>query len=134
MSTRIALALLTLWAAAGGAVAQTGGPSGLPAPPSTTLEPSATAPRPGQRPELSAEQRARIVAAVREDKNAAKAASVKFPTEVGAEVPPALELYSLPDDALIQVPIVKMFRFVLVDGKVVLVDPTTMRVVEVIDR
>jgi hypothetical protein len=35
---------------------------------------------------------------------------------------------------MIEVPIAKMFKCVVVDGKVVLVDPTTMRVAEVIER
>lgn len=132
MPARILAAVLAVWATTPGAAAQTGGSPGLPAPPSSTIDPGATAPRPGQRPDLTAEQRATILGAVRDDKGRTKTAAVEFPTEIGAAVPPALELHSLPDEALIRVPIAKMFKFVVVGGKVVLVDPTTMRVVEVI--
>jgi hypothetical protein len=121
------------FAATWGAAAQSGPTPGLPAAPSKTVDPGATAPRPGQRPDLSSDERSKIVAAIREDRSRTRAAAAKFPAQVGADVPPAIELYTLPDDALIQVPIAKMFKFVVLDGKVVLVDPTTMRVVEVIE-
>jgi hypothetical protein len=134
MPARILFALLTVWATTTAAAAQTSGSPGLPAPPSATTDLGTTAPRPGQRPDLSDEERSKIVNAVRQDKNRTQTATAKFPTQVGADVPPAIELYTLPDDALIQVPIAKMFRFVVLDGKVVLVDPTTMRVVEVINQ
>lgn len=101
-------------------------------PPSTAIDPSVTAPKPGQRPPLSAEQKSMIFRMVRQDKT--KVAKREFPAQVGAEVPPALELYSLPDDAIMQAPVVKLFRVLVVGDNVVLVDPTTMRVVEVIDR
>ena len=41
---------------------------------------------------------------------------------------------NLPDDAVMEAPVTKVYRVVVTDGKVVLVDPTTMRVVDVIDR
>jgi hypothetical protein len=112
--------------------AQSGPSSGLPAAPPNAIDPATTSLRPGQRPDLSAEQRTTIFRTVQADKN--KTARTKFPVEIGAEVPPALELHSLPDDALIAVPVAKMFKCVVIDGKVVLVDPTTMRVAEVIER
>jgi hypothetical protein len=102
------------------------------APSSTTIDPAASVPRPGQRPDLNPEQRSAIFEAVRRDKT--KVARREFPAQVGAEVPPSLELYMLPDDAIAQAPITKHYRFVVLGERVVLVDPTNMRVVEVIDR
>jgi hypothetical protein len=131
MPARILFVLLMVWAATP-AAAQS--PSGLPPAPPTAIDPTTTAPRPGQGPDLSQEQRTKILNAVRADKNQARTARLKFVSQVGADVPPAIELYSLPDDALIAVPIVKMFKFVVQDSKVVLVDPTTMRVVDVIEQ
>lgn len=101
-------------------------------PPSTAIDPGVTAPQPGQRPPLSAEQKSMIFRTVHQDRT--KVAKRDFPAQVGAEVPPSLELYSLPDDAIMQAPVVKLFRVVVLGDKVVLVDPTTMRVVDVIDR
>ncbi len=101
-------------------------------PPSTAIDPTSTAPRPGQRPALTPEQKSMIFRAVRQDKT--KTAKRQFPAQVGADVPPSIELYSLPDDAVMQAPVTKLYRVVVMDEKVVLVDPTPMRVVDVIDR
>jgi hypothetical protein len=124
MTARLYLLALVLAAATPAAAQVT--------PPSTAIDPSATAPQPGQRPQLSPEQKSMIFRSVRQDKS--KVAKRDFPAQVGAEVPPSLELYSLPDDAIMQAPVTKLFRVVVLGDKVVLVDPTTMRVVDVIDR
>ena len=102
------------------------------APSSTAIDSGATVPRPGERPELSVEQKSAIYRAVRQDRT--KVARAAFPARVGADVPPSLELYTLPDDTIAQAPVTRLFRVVVVGETVVLVDPTTMRVVEVIDR
>lgn len=81
---------------------------------------------------LTPEQKTAILNAVRQDKKAA--ATEKFPTDVGAQVPPALELYLLPDGAVATVPEARMLKYTLVNNQVVLVDPTTMRVVDVIGQ
>lgn len=125
MTIRLSTIALTFAAAVAPALAQV-------TPPSTVLDPTVSAPRPGQAPALSPEQKSMIFRMVHNDKT--KAAKHPFPAQVGAEVPPALELYQLPDDAMIQVPVTKLYRVVVMDQKVVLVDPTTMRVVDVLDR
>jgi hypothetical protein len=43
-----------------------------------------------------------------------------------------IELYMLPDEAVAGVPAAKLYKYTMVEGKVVLVDPTNMRVVDVI--
>ncbi len=83
-----------------------------------------------QKLELTAVQRSAIYDAVRKDKS--KAAPSRFATTVGAEVPPMIELYMLPDDILAQNPATKFYKYTLVQDRVVLVDPTNMRVVAVI--
>jgi hypothetical protein len=70
--------------------------------------------------------------------NAVRAASAKVrvpdnvPATVGAQVPPVTELYFLPDNALASAPEAKGVKYTMARNQVVLVDPTTMRVVEVI--
>ena len=54
-------------------------------------------------------------------------------TDVGAVVPPMIDLYTLPDDLLANNPETQLFKFTEVDDQVVLVDPTKMRVIAVID-
>jgi hypothetical protein len=79
---------------------------------------------------LSPAQRAAIYQEVSKDK--AKVAAKNFSPVIGADVPPMIELYMLPDDATANVPAAKLYKYTIVEQKVVLVDPTKMRVVDVI--
>ncbi len=79
---------------------------------------------------LTPAQRRAIYAAVAKDKS--KAAKTAFPPAIGADVPPMLELYPLPDDIVAANQTAKFFEYTIVQDKVVLVDPTRMRVVDVI--
>jgi hypothetical protein len=79
---------------------------------------------------LTPAQRAAIYRQVSRDKS--KTAAKEFSPVVGADVPPMIELYALPDDAAAEVPAVKLYKYTLVANKVVLVDPTRMRVIDVI--
>jgi Spy/CpxP family protein refolding chaperone len=79
---------------------------------------------------LTPAQRRAIYAAVTKDKS--KTAKIGFSATVGAEVPPMLELYALPDSAVAGNQTAKFFEYTIVQDKVVLVDPTRMRVVDVI--
>jgi Protein of unknown function (DUF1236) len=79
---------------------------------------------------LTPAQRRIIYDAVRKDK--AKQAKPQFPAAVGASVPPMIELHALPDTVLAENRTANFFEYALVQDKVVLVDPTRMRVVDVI--
>lgn len=79
---------------------------------------------------LTPEQRRAVYAAATKDKS--KTAKIRFPATIGADVPPMLELYTLPDDAVAGNQSAKFFEYTIVQDKVVLVDPTRMRVVDVI--
>jgi hypothetical protein len=50
---------------------------------------------------------------------------------VGQPVP-TVELHQLPPDALGEMPIARPYRYTVLAGQVVLVDPATMRVVDII--
>ena len=80
--------------------------------------------------ELTAAQKSAIYQAVHKDKS--KVAPSRFATNVGADVPPMIELYMLPDDILANNPVTKLYKFTRVEDQVVLVDPTKMRVMAVI--
>ena len=80
-----------------------------------------------QKFELTPAQRSAIYDAVRKDKS--KVSPSRFPTAVGAEVPPMIELYMLPDDILAQNPAAKFYKYTVVQDRVVMVDPTNMRIV-----
>ena len=80
---------------------------------------------------LTPEQKTAIFDAVRAA-DAKITAPMKVPAAVGAPVPPSIELYILPDRALATVPEAKGVKYTMIQNQVVLVDPTTMRVVDVI--
>jgi len=80
--------------------------------------------------ELTQAQRNAIYQEVHKDKS--KVAPSRFATHVGADVPPMIELYTLPDDILATNPETKLYKFTKVDDQVVLVDPVKMRVIAVI--
>jgi hypothetical protein len=79
---------------------------------------------------LSPAQRTAIYEQASKDKS--KVAPKDFSPVIGADVPPMIELYTLPEDATVNVPAAKLYKYTMVENKVVLVDPTKMRVVDVI--
>jgi hypothetical protein len=82
---------------------------------------------------LTPEQKTAIANAVRQsDRKVAAPPGVS--AQVGAELPAALELYILPDTTLAQIPAAKLYKYTMVDNRVVLVDPTTMRVVDILSE
>jgi hypothetical protein len=84
-------------------------------------------------PRLSETQRSAIADAVRRD-NKAVEPSISFVASVGAPVPPAIELYILPDKILTEVPAAKNVKYTVVKNQLLLVDPLTMRVVDIIPQ
>lgn len=84
-------------------------------------------------PRLSEAQRSAIAEAVRRE-NKAVEPSVSFVASVGAPVPPVIELYILPDSILAEVPLAKRVKYTVVKSQLLLVDPVTMRVVEIIPQ
>jgi hypothetical protein len=80
---------------------------------------------------LTETQRSAIAAAVKRNNKAAEP-SISFVASVGAPVPPAIELYLLPDKILAEVPAARSVKYTVIKNQLVLVDPTTMRVVDII--
>ncbi len=79
---------------------------------------------------FDAAQRAAIATAVRDTKIPPPGHS--FSLSIGAQVPPSIELYALPIAAMSQAPEARTLKYTLGQYQVVLVDPTNMRVVDVI--
>ena len=82
---------------------------------------------------LSESQKSAIADAVRRD-NKAVEPSISFVVSVGAPVPPVIELYMLPDAVLAELPAAKRVKYTVVKNQLVLVDPVTMRVVDIISQ
>src|SRR5580692_6952422 len=83
-----------------------------------------------QKPLLTPAQRSTIYAEVSKDKSSTSPKD--FSPVIGADVPPMIALYELPDDAVADVPGAKLYKYTMVENKVVIVDPTKMRVIDVI--
>lgn len=81
-----------------------------------------------QKLELTPIERSAIYATVSKDKS--KVAPQPFSTTIGAEVPPMIELYSLPDETVANNPAAKLYKYTVVQNEVVVVDPTRMRIVD----
>lgn len=79
---------------------------------------------------LTVAQRQAIYAAASKDKS--KTARVPFPVKVGASVPPMIELYTLPDDAVAGNSAAKFYEYTMVENQVVVVDQIKMRVIDII--
>jgi hypothetical protein len=81
-----------------------------------------------QKLELTPAERSAIYAIVSKDKS--KVAPQPFSTKVGDDVPPMIELYSLPDQTIAENSAAKLYEYTMVENEVVVVDPTRMRIVD----
>jgi hypothetical protein len=79
--------------------------------------------------ELSPDQRTSVYRSITRERIAV-APPAEFRARVGVEVPESVELYPLPET--VEVPTIRRYRYTVIDDQVVLVDPGTHRVVEII--
>jgi hypothetical protein len=115
------------------ASAQTNGPPGGEIQHVGPLSPSGQSPGvpPAQGPALTAAQKAAIFSSVMLDKSKINSGE-NFEVSVGDPIPPTVELHPLPAGALAEAPAARPYRYTLVADQVVLVDPATMRIIDVI--
>jgi hypothetical protein len=108
--------VVMLAAGVAAAAAQTGGITE----PSTTLH-------------LTPQQRTEIYQAVAKNKLRTPPPA-NTPVTVGAQIPPVTELYALPESVTADVPSAKFYRYTVADNRVLIVDPTTLKVIDVINQ
>ena len=83
--------------------------------------------------QLNAQQKAAIFQSVTKDK-------VKSPppanmqVSVGGQVPASIELYPLPANVVSEVPAAKSYKYTVAQNQVLIVDPTNMKIVDVIKQ
>ena len=80
---------------------------------------------------LTEQQRTQIYAAVSKNKLRTPPPP-DLPVAVGAQIPPVTELYALPETVTADVPSAKFYRYTIAQNQVVIVDPTNLKVVDVI--
>ena len=81
--------------------------------------------------ELTPQQRTAIYQAVIRDKLRTPPPP-DLPVTIGAQIPPATELYALPDAITADAPSAKFYRYTIAQNRVVIVDPTNLKVIDVI--
>jgi hypothetical protein len=113
------------------ALVDVSGPATAQAPPSASLgaaDPSAPL-------QLTATEKTAILDAVRQDTAKPNTnAPLNSPVSIGVQLPPSIALRILPDAALAQAPAAKTVQYIVIENRVVLVDPTNMRVVDIINQ
>lgn len=82
--------------------------------------------------ELSPTQRTVIHRHVVRERPVAVAPQMEL--RVGAPVPQAVELHAFPEEVYVEVPTLRRYRYFNVHDQVVLVDPSTSEIVEIIDE
>jgi hypothetical protein len=106
------------------AAAQAGFPGGAGDPESKAMS------QPSQLKLSPAQKTAILNAVLQESAKITPPANIQV--SVGGQVPPSIELYTLPSGAMAQSPELRSLKYTMAQNQVVLVDPTTMRVVDVI--
>ena len=81
---------------------------------------------------ISPEQETTIYRTITREQVAVQPPPPDWSPSVGVEVPAQVQLYDMP--STVDVPTVRSERYTMVNGHVVLVDPSTHRVVRIIER
>ena len=81
---------------------------------------------------LSPTQRTVIYRTVSRERRVVPGTSVQV--RVGSAVPPAVVLSPIPESVYVEVPEIREFRYFYVNNQLVLVDPRTSEVVDIIDQ
>ena len=81
---------------------------------------------------ISPDQETTIYRTITHEQIAVQPPPPEWSPSVGIEVPAQVQLYNMP--STIDVPTVRSDRYTVVNGHVVLVDPSTRRVVRIIER
>jgi len=82
--------------------------------------------------QLTQQQRAEIYASVTGQKVTRTPPPANLHVAVGGDLPASMELYDLPPNVAADIPATKLYKYTLVQSQVVIVDPTKMKVVDII--
>ncbi len=82
--------------------------------------------------QLTQQQRTAIYESVSKQKVSRTPPPANLQVAVGGDLPASMELYDLPPNIAADIPATKLYKYTLVQNQVVIVDPTKMKVVDVI--
>ena len=78
--------------------------------------------------ELTPVQRRTIYRTIVRERVAPAEPTIEY--RVGARLPDSVRLYSVPQEVAVEVPMIRSYKYMVVNNRVVLVDPATSQVVE----
>jgi hypothetical protein len=79
---------------------------------------------------LNQEQRTKVQSSFAKHKR--QSIKVDFTVNVGVAVPRRVQLYAIPQDIVVIVPAYRRYRYFVVDNRIVIVDPSTYEIVDII--
>jgi len=82
--------------------------------------------------ELSGEKRTKVQSAFRSHKSEAVVKDIHINIGVGVAVPRSVALYAVPEDVVVIVPEYRRYKYFIYDDKVVIVDPGTFAIVDIL--
>ena len=82
--------------------------------------------------QLSGEKRTKVQSAFRSHRSEAVVKDINVDVNVGVAVPRSVSLYAVPEEVVIIVPEYRRYRYFIFDDKVVIVDPGTYEIVDVL--
>lgn len=87
---------------------------------------------PGSVTQLSGEQRTKVQSAFRSHRSEAVVKDIDIDISIGIGVPRSVSLYAVPQDVVIIVPEYRRYKYFVFDDKIVIVDPGTYEIVDVL--
>jgi hypothetical protein len=81
--------------------------------------------------QLTPAQRQTVYRTIVRERVAPPQASVEY--RVGTRIPANAQLYAVPQDLAVEVPAIRPYKYMVVNGRVMLVDPATSQVVAELD-
>ena len=81
--------------------------------------------------QLTPAQRQTVYRTIVREKVAPSQATVEY--RVGTRIPASAQLYAVPQEVAVEVPAIRSYKYMVVNGRVVLVDPATSQVVAELD-
>jgi len=82
--------------------------------------------------QLTSQQRVQIYESVSKQKVSRTPPPANLQVAVGGDLPASMELYDLPANIAADIPATKLYKYTLVQSQVVIVDPTKMKVIDII--
>jgi hypothetical protein len=81
--------------------------------------------------QLTPAQRQTVYRTIVREKVAPSQATVEY--RVGTRIPASAQLYAVPQEVAVEVPAIRSYKYMVVNGRVMLVDPATSQVVAELD-